>query len=67
MGGRDAGASTAEAFLSSFVGSTPWVHLDIAGTGWTAKPGPCQPYGATGVGVRLLADLLLDWPHAGLV
>jgi leucyl aminopeptidase len=65
-GGREAGSCTAAAFLSCFVGDTPWAHLDIAGTAWTGKAGPYQPYGATGVGVRLLAELLLEWPRAGL-
>ncbi|MEM7413360.1 MAG: leucyl aminopeptidase [Myxococcota bacterium] len=61
-GGRQAGASTAAAFLSHFVGDTPWVHMDIAGTAWTTgQPGPYQPRGATGVGVRLLVDLLQRW------
>lgn len=67
VGGRDAGASTAAAFLSYFVEDTPWAHLDIAGTAWTSKPGPYQPYGATGVGVRLLAELLENWPKSGRV
>ncbi|MBN21227.1 MAG: aminopeptidase [Bdellovibrionaceae bacterium] len=30
--GRDGGASTAGMFLRQFVGETPWVHLDIAGS-----------------------------------
>ena len=58
--GRDAGSSTAAAFLAAFVGDTPWVHLDIAGTAWATQPGPYQPIGATGVGVRLLLDLLRE-------
>jgi len=57
-GGRDAGSSTAAAFLAAFVGDTPWVHLDIAGTAWATQPGPYQSIGATGVGVRLLLELL---------
>jgi leucyl aminopeptidase len=57
-GGRDAGSSTAAAFLAAFVGDTPWVHLDIAGTAWATQPGAYQTIGATGVGVRLLLDLL---------
>jgi leucyl aminopeptidase len=65
-GSRDAGASTAAAFLSSFVGETPWAHLDIAGTAYTSKPGPCQPFGATGVGVRLVTEVLQSWPRSGL-
>jgi len=60
-GGRQAGASTAAAFLSHFVGETPWVHLDIAGTGWTSSPHPYQAKGATGVGVRTLLELLSEW------
>jgi leucyl aminopeptidase len=59
-GGRDAGSSTAAAFLAAFVGDTPWVHLDIAGTAWATQAGPYQSIGATGVGVRLLLDLLLE-------
>ena len=58
VAGREAGTSTAGAFLSNFVGETPWVHLDIAGTGWTSKTGPTQPRGATGVGVRMLLEYL---------
>ncbi|RIK94756.1 MAG: leucyl aminopeptidase [Proteobacteria bacterium] len=65
-GSRDAGASTAAAFLSHFVGDTPWAHLDIAGTAYTSKTGACQPYGATGVGVRLVTEVLQSWPHGGL-
>jgi len=59
-GGRDAGSSTAAAFLAAFVGDTPWVHLDIAGTAWATQAGPYQSIGATGVGVRLLLDLLRE-------
>jgi leucyl aminopeptidase len=65
-GGRAAGASTAAAFLSHFVGDTPWVHLDIAGTGWTAKANSYQPRGATGVGVRLLLEVLRNWDRTAL-
>ncbi|MBW2386855.1 MAG: leucyl aminopeptidase [Deltaproteobacteria bacterium] len=59
--GREAGMSTAAGFLSAFVGDTPWVHLDIAGTGWNSKIGAYQGRGATGVGVRLLLDFLTHW------
>jgi leucyl aminopeptidase len=38
------------------------VHLDIAGTAWTdSRPKPYTPRGATGVGVRLLVELLRHW------
>jgi leucyl aminopeptidase len=65
-GSRDGGASTAAAFLSKFVGDVPWIHLDIAGTAYTGMTGPYQPVGATGFGVRLLVQLLQDWPRLGL-
>jgi leucyl aminopeptidase len=65
-GGRDGGALTAAAFLWSFVGETPWVHIDIAGTAYTEKPGPYQPRGATGVGVRLLLECLREWRSSPL-
>jgi leucyl aminopeptidase len=66
-GSRDAGASTAAGFLWSFVGETPWAHLDIAGTAYTSKSGAYQAYGATGVGVRLVTEVLQAWPRAGVV
>jgi leucyl aminopeptidase len=60
--GRPGGSITAAAFLSNFVGDWPWVHLDIAGTAWTdARPRAHTPKGATGVGVRLLSQLLRSW------
>ncbi|MFQ3662953.1 MAG: leucyl aminopeptidase [Chloroflexaceae bacterium] len=62
IGGRPAGSITAAAFLANFVGDYPFVHLDIAGTAFAEKP--TKPYdapGATGVGVRLLSELLRDY------
>jgi leucyl aminopeptidase len=56
--GRDGGTITAAAFLSHFVGDTPWAHLDIAPTASTERAGPYQPAGATGVGVRLVVECL---------
>lgn len=56
--GRMAGAITAAAFLSKFVGDCPWVHLDIAGPAWTSKDRPYIPKGASGVSVRLLIEYL---------
>lgn len=62
VGGRNAGAITGGAFLSHFVGTYPWVHLDIAGVAWTEdQPKPYTPKGATGFGVRLLTELLRTW------
>lgn len=58
-GGRYGGAITAGGFLAAFVGDYPWAHLDIAGTAWVERPTKAyQAKGATGVGVRLLVELL---------
>ncbi|HEX2613850.1 MAG TPA: leucyl aminopeptidase [Nitrososphaera sp.] len=63
IGGRPGGAITAAAFLSNFVNSAPWVHIDIAGTAWT-QDGTYErsynPKGATGFGVRTLVKLLME-------
>jgi leucyl aminopeptidase len=58
-GGRAAGAITGALFVKEFAGDLPWVHMDIAGTAWAEEPKPYQPKGATGVGVRTLAELAL--------
>jgi leucyl aminopeptidase len=67
IGAREGGAITAGLFLRHFVGDVPWVHLDIAGTAWGVKNiGHIPNEGATGVGVRLLADLAAEWtPSSG--
>ncbi len=61
--GRTAGTITAAAFLANAVGNTPWAHLDIAGTAWIqtgTKPKSYNPKGATGFGVRLILDYLMN-------
>jgi leucyl aminopeptidase len=45
-------------FLKEFVGTTPWAHLDIAGTAFLDREKRYWPKGATGVGIRLLVDFL---------
>ncbi len=57
VGGREAGACTAAAFLRGFAGDVPWAHLDIAGTAWASDSRPGQAKGATGVMVRTLVEL----------
>jgi leucyl aminopeptidase len=57
VGGRPAGTITGGWFLREFVGETPWVHVDIAGTAWGEKDEPHQIEGATGVGTRTLIAL----------
>jgi leucyl aminopeptidase len=60
-----AGMLTAAAFLESFVGGTPWAHLDIAGPAYTTlttykyQP-PYQNLGATAFAVRLVTRYLAD-------
>ena len=61
VGTRSAGAIIGGIFLSKFVEKTPWVHLDIAGPAYIEKEKPYTPKGGTGVGVRLLVQLLRDW------
>jgi len=64
--GSGAGTITAGLFLKNFVGETPWVHLDIAGSAWGVKNIDYQPqHGATGTGVRLLLDLISGWEASG--
>ena len=59
--GRAAGTIAGAAFLIKFVDGYPWVHLDIAGTAWADREQPYKPKGGTGVGVRLLTQMVLDW------
>lgn len=56
-----AGAITASFFLKNFVDDVPWAHLDIAGTAFDVPDIPYYRPGATGVGVRLLVDLVMNW------
>jgi leucyl aminopeptidase len=56
---RQASPILAAAFLETFAGEGPWAHLDIAGTAYLER-GRGDYYsrlGATGYGVRLLAEL----------
>ena len=65
-----AGMLTAAAFLETFVGGTPWAHLDIAGPAYTTlttrKYQPqYQNAGATAFGVRLVTRYLMDSARGG--
>jgi leucyl aminopeptidase len=53
---RKAGSITAAQFLKRFVGETPWVHLDIAGTAWDNGRAYAAK-GGSGWGVRTLVEL----------
>jgi len=56
IGGSPGGAITAACFLEKFVGTTPWAHIDIAGTAMNTKS-------ATGRVVPLLCEFLLQQAH----
>ena len=58
--GRGAGSTTAAQFLHRFVGKTKWAHLDIAGVAWKGKGDATAVKGATGFGVKLLNQLVID-------
>ena len=60
-GGRFAGMITAAKFLEEFVGDTPWVHLDIAGTAWNDEERPWLPKGPSGVAMRTLVEFALSF------
>jgi len=61
VGGRWGGAVTAAMFLKEFAEQTPWVHLDIAGTAWLDDSKPHMAKGPTGLPVRTLVRLAMDW------
>ncbi len=58
-----AGAITVAFFLNNFVDNVPWAHLDIAGTAFGVPDLTYLRPGATGFGIRLFVDLLLNWQH----
>ena len=60
VGGRPAGSITAAVFLQGFVGETPWVHLDIAGTSTSEIERGYISKGATGTPVATLVNLALS-------
>jgi leucyl aminopeptidase len=60
VGNRTAGSITGGWFLRHFAGDVPWAHLDIAGTAWTEEEKPYIARGATGFGVRLMANFVLN-------
>ncbi|MGH9721386.1 MAG: M17 family metallopeptidase, partial [Bryobacteraceae bacterium] len=61
IGGRYGGSITAAIFLKEFADTTPWVHLDIAGTAWLDDAKPYQAKGPTGVTVRTFVRLATNW------
>ncbi|MBU1342820.1 MAG: leucyl aminopeptidase [Proteobacteria bacterium] len=66
VGGKPGGTITAAAYLSNFVGKTPWAHLDIAGTAWDFTEKSYIPKGPSGIGVRTFLNLIQNWKKGGL-
>ncbi|RTQ88601.1 leucyl aminopeptidase [Lysinibacillus telephonicus] len=56
--GSDGHMIFAGGFVGEFVGDTPWIHLDIAGTSDASSPYDLGPKGGTGVMVRTLATFI---------
>ncbi|HEV8361114.1 MAG TPA: leucyl aminopeptidase [Candidatus Thermoplasmatota archaeon] len=71
-GTGQAGTIVGGRFLKRFVDGAPWVHLDIASTAWDEGSGRAKfnpeyniAGSGTGVGVRLLVQLMRDWKSGG--
>lgn len=58
--GRQAGTITAGMFLKRFIGDYPWAHIDIAGTAIRDSESDYDPKNATGSGVRLVTQFLMN-------
>lgn len=56
--GRDGHMIFGGGFVGEFVGDTPWIHLDIAGTSDALSSHDLGPKGGTGVMVRTLATFI---------
>jgi leucyl aminopeptidase len=55
-GGRQGGASIGAVFLKHFADYPAWAHIDMAGMADDLPNNPIYPSGASGYGVRLLAE-----------
>ncbi len=66
---RYGGAITAGLFLSKFIRDEfkdKWLHIDIAGPAFVEKEWDINPYGASGAGVRSVADFILQIADSGV-
>ena len=59
--GKGGGAITGAMFIKEFAGDSPWIHLDIAGTAWLDDQKSWSAKGPTGVPVRTLVDLAMNF------
>ena len=62
IGGQGAaGSATAACFLKRFIQKDiAWAHIDMASVCWAESNKPLTPKGATGFGVALLTQLIMD-------
>ena len=58
---RNAGTIMGGIFLKSFVTTKRWTHIDIASTARATKQRGYRPKNATGFGVRLLVEAIMNW------
>lgn len=58
--GRQAGTIMGGMFLKRFVGKFPWAHIDIAATAMRDSKTHYDPKNATGSGVRLVTQYLMN-------
>lgn len=59
-GVKQAGTITAGMFLKRFIGNYPWAHIDIAATAMRDSVKDYLPKNATGAGVRLVTQFLMN-------
>jgi leucyl aminopeptidase len=59
--GKGGGAITGAMFIKEFIGDSPWIHLDIAGTAWNDDAKPWLAKGPTGVALRTLVHLVMSY------
>ncbi len=57
---RNASSPVAAVFLQQFIKKIPWAHIDIAGTAFLNAPQGYHTTQATGFGVRLLINFLIQ-------
>lgn len=58
---RKASSILGALFIQEYIKKTPWAHLDIAGTAFISGPKHYHTTNATGFGVRLLIDFLMQY------
>jgi leucyl aminopeptidase len=61
VGGRWGGACSAAVFLKEFVGDTPWIHVDVAGTAWLDDAKPFMAKGPSAVPLGTFVKLAENW------